>query len=570
MQKASTNKDKNSFHNKNKNLILYSTVNGEYWNTYHFAKRFNDGSKIENYFAQKVKEVFEGYNFDGVQISDCATFTQARLLNGDFSDDLVEQFIERTGISLPYSIKTTTVKQQQARFRYIISNLRYEWSVFISERYGEFVSKIIDTAHSLKKLVTLVNAYTCSPFEAMFRYGIDYRKYSNADKWMFEDAVAVGISGWQNNEMVIDDETRWNWIYRLMEKQGALKLCTPNMKIINMTNTQDTNEQWNLIDNAPNEFKTDIAKSNAVFYWEKGKLKPTMEGYLFCLSDGIDKYTWSKIHKFIDDYKIEEPIDSLGFTALYDDDLKAQLKEFISTRRHNAGYFNYEFLLAGLPITARASKDELALSRGPLLICAEAIRDEKVSNYLEKTDRLMIVAGYSDKLKRKADCEFLNGDLIIKIYNTSLKIKKSYEGYKKTSLNYYDDRSCHWPKLPRMDKINRKMLAEIVGAILKSDNLPYGVKPHDLDKICGKPLYPASYTKGDYKIFTYKISDKHYKMLITNVENFYVHPLIKFPYEIENMSRANEIYWSKPKMREGFIFTRVHNRSSELIDIYIK
>ncbi|MCQ2387112.1 MAG: hypothetical protein MJ066_01525 [Clostridia bacterium] len=569
-----TDNGENAFKTKHPEVIFNSTVNDEVWSTYHFAKTTNDGTLLEDIFSKQIKKVLVDYDFDGLQIADCATFTQGRLQHGDFTDNLVKQFVERTKIKFPkqYGVTTKNRKEEQARYRYIMSNLRYEWSLFIADRFGEFISKIIKAVHQVKKKTTLVNAYTCSPFEGLFRFGVDYRKYDKAgmDKWMFEDAVAVTVSGWVNNEMVIDDDTRANWMYRLMEKQGALKCCTLNVHIINMTNTQDTNEQWNLVDNAPNEFRTDIAKDNATFVWKNGKLIPSHDGYLFCLSDCVEKHTWDTIHKTIDDFTFNDlPKDCLGFTALYDDDLNAELKEFISSRRHNAGYFNYEFLRAGLSICARTTKEELPKSRGPLLICAEAVRDKKTLEYLQSTDRVMIIAGYKKLLDKTPSATFTNGDLKIFVYNVNKKLKKNYAGYKKADLDFRDERSCHWPKLPRMDKFNKDIIADVVKFVERNIGIPFGINPHEIDTFLNRPIFPASYTKGRYKIFTYKMSDNHYRMLITNVENYYVHPLIKFPYPIKEIKVSGMPSWIIPKRIGDFIYAKINNRSSELFDIYI-
>jgi hypothetical protein len=262
--------------------------------------------------------------------------------------------------------------------------------------------------------------------------------------------------------------------------------------------------------------------------------------------------------------------EALGFTALYDDDLNSQLKEFITTRRHNAGYFNYEFLVEGLPITAKTTKEELPKSCGPLLVCAEAIRDKEVKEYLEKTDRLLIVAGYKDALLRSADATFKNADLTIKVYNIGKKLNKEYKNYKKADLGYQDPAFANWPALPRMDKFDDSIIKDVVEFVLRNGNLPYGIHPYELKDEKGNPFYLKAYKKGRYKIFTYKAGEKHYKMLITNVENYFVHPLIKFPYEIEKMTMVGKPDWCAPTMRDGYIFLKVNNRSCELLDIYTK
>lgn len=553
-------------------LIAFSTQIAKHWGSYQFAKRFKDGTYFDDYLSAKLKEFLVAFDFDGIHLSDVLTFPHMRVVNGDFTDDLVEQFVNRTGIELPFKIKGTTIKEQQARYRYIINNLRYEWTRFQADRYGEFIGKMIKSAHDLGKKATLVNAWTCSPFEGLYRFGVDYRKYAaaGADKWMFEDAVGVTLSGWRNTEYEIDEDTRWNWTWRLMEKQGALKCCTPNMHMVNMTSIHDTNEQWNLIDNAPNEFKTNVAKRSVVYVWKDGKLIPSCEGSIYCLSDCVSKSNWEKMHGVISDFNVGMPEDALGFTALYDDNLDEEVKEFIGTRRHNAGYVNYRFLRAGLSLTARTSKEELAKSRGPLLVAAEAVRSEEVKNYLENTDRLLVVAGYKKILDKEPNAQFVCGDFSINVYNAkNKKAKKVYSGYKKAALNYQDPVNAHWPILPRMDKISDQLFSDVVEFINKENILPYGIMPYEVKDEKGKSIFPKTYKKGDYKIFTYKMSEKHYRMLIVNNNSWFIHPIIKLPFKAKSVAIVGNASWRPSPLRaDGLIMLKINNRSSELLDIY--
>ncbi len=554
-------------------LVAFSTRIAKHWGSYHFAKRLNDGRYFEDVLSAKLKEFMLAFGFDGIHLADVLTFPHMRVVNGDFTDDLVEQFVSRTGIKLPFNVTGTTIKEQQARYRYIINNLRYEWTRFQADRYGEFISKMIKAAHDIGKKTCLVNAWTCSPFEAFYRFGVDYRKYAEggADKWMFEDAIGVTISSWRNNEFEITEDTRWNWNWRLMEKQGALKCCTMGMHMVNMTSIHDTNEQWNLIDNAPNEFRTNVAKRSVVYVWKGGKLVPSCEGSMYCLSDGVNKESWEKIHNVIDNFNVGEPIEALGFTALYDDDLDGQVKEFISTRRHNAPYVNYRFLRAGFPITARATKEELALSRGPLLVTAESVRDDNVKTYLENTDRLLVIAGYKTVLDKAPNAEFKCGDFTVKIYNSkNKKAKKSYNGYKKAALNYQDPVNAHWPMLPRMDTINDNLFTDVLDFVNKEDVMPYGLMPYMLKDAKGKSIYPKTYKKGNYKIFTYKMSESHYRMLVVNNDSWFAHPIIKLPFKAKSVVMIGKGSWSPSPLRpDGLIMLKLNNRSSELLDIYV-
>ena len=182
---------------------------------------------------------------------------------------------------------------------------------------------------------------------------------------------------------------------------------------------------------------------------------------------------------------------------------------------------------------------------------------------------MLIVAGYKDALDKQADATFNNEDLIIKVYNIGKKLNKKYSYYKKAGLGYQDPAFANWPTLPRMDKFDDHIIKDVVDFVLRNGNLPYGIEPHELKDEKGNQFYPKSYKKGRYKIFTYKVGENHYKMLITNVENHFVHTLIKFPLPIKKMLMVGKPEWCAPIMREGYIFVKVNNRGCELLDIYV-
>ncbi len=575
-----------NFYANHKYLDSVSTQTGLAWKNYNLAKRFKDGSYFHDFFAKKIKEVLLAYDFDGFHIADGLSHTKQRIVNWDFGDDLVEQFLTRTGIKLPekYLLRADGNKKAlQERYRYIIANLRYEWTIFVSERYGEALTAIMKEIKSVGKGILLNNANTCSPFESLYAYGVDYRLYAQGgvDKIMFEDACATAILGWRNNEIELDDETRWNFHFRLMEKQGAIKACVPNVEMINMTSIHDVNEHWDIIQEVPNEYKSAIARRSNNFVWKSGKLLRVTEGSSFCLSDGLSQHTWDYIHDNIDMFDIGNPDGALGFTALYDQDLHAQLKEFISTRRHNAGYNNYKFTINGLSVVARASAEEIPNTSGPLFITAEAVRSKELKDYLNTTDRYIIVAGYVKVIDKIPSAQFICGDYSVRIYNADKKADtKVYSGYKTVSTHYQDPVNCHWPVLPRMDKINKQLFIDASDFAMRTSGVPYGISPTELKNAKGKRSYPMSYKKGDYKIFTFKTGKNRYSMMVQNSEHFKVHPFIKFPFEIKKVRIVGmpewatpdlngKSLWSTPTMRGEYLSFAVNPRSSMRLEIEV-
>ena len=552
----------------------FSVRNYANWGSALFIKRFKDGRYLEDDFSEKVKRPLIEYGFDGLHIADGVGHPRTRIACGDFTDDLVDQFLTRTGIKLPDDIPLVCglkKKPLQKRFMYLINNYRYEWTVFISERFGEWMTKLMNALHSIGKKGTVNNCWTCSSFEALYRYGVDYKLLANAniDKFMKEDANSSAIQCWIGMEMEYSEQTRWNTHYRLMEKQRSMKAYCPEIPQVNMTSVHDTNEQWDIINNAPNEYRTAIARRSISYIWKDGKLVPSCEGSIFCLSDCITKEQWDIIHKAVDNFEVGEPIESLGFTSLFDDDIKAQLKEFIATRRPYAGLINNDLQYHGLPLTAMADSKEIVKSNGPLLVCSDSIRTKELKDYLEKTDRLLVLVGHKDALDRKANATFTCGDFIAKVYNAKGNVNKKYGGYEKVSTYFDDPVRCFYPENPRHNKINERLYKDLIAYINEQGQIPYLLRPYAIINAKGKHSYAGDLKKGNTNLYLYKMGEKHYRMIAINRENIFNQPIAKMPFKVKDAHVIGKPGWAKPRFYNGdTIIFRVNNRSSEILDIY--
>lgn len=545
------------------------------WGSAHFIKRFKDGTYLEDAFTEKVQRPLIEYGFDGLHLADGTCHNRQRLIVGDYTDDLVDQFVTRTGIKLPAEyplVCGTNKKLLQKRFKYIITNLRYEWAVFVSERFGEWTKKIVSAMHKIGKKVTMNNCWSLSPVEALFRFGIDYKLLAEAgiDKIMYEDGNSVAIQCWFGNEMELVEQSRWNTQYRFMEKQRSLKAYCPEISQVNMTSVHDTNEQWDIINNAPNEYRTAIARRSISYIWQEGKLIPCCDGSIFCLSDCIPKEQWDLIHKVVDNFDIGQPIASLGFTALFDDDIKSQVKDFIETRRPHAEHIHNDLQYHGLPITALADKKEILKSNGPILACAEGVRTAELKEYFEKTDRLLVIVGHKDVLSRKANATFKCGDFMLKVYNANGNVNKEYAGYVKASTYFDDPVRGNWPEESRHHKVNERLYKDAIAYINVQGQIPYLLRPYDIVNAKGQHSYAGDLKKGNTNLYLFKLGENHYRMVAINRENIFNQPIVKMPFKIKDAHVIGKPGWAKPTIKgEDILIFRVNNRSSEIVDITV-
>ena len=57
-------------------------------------KRFADGTYYEDFFCEKISNALDDYGFAGLHVSDFFCPPEHSICNGDFSTDMMEQFIE--------------------------------------------------------------------------------------------------------------------------------------------------------------------------------------------------------------------------------------------------------------------------------------------------------------------------------------------------------------------------------------------------------------------------------------------------------------------------------------------
>ena len=239
----------------------------------HPLKRLKDGSFYEDFLTKKLTEVFDDYGFDGFHVADGIAQTRRPLSDVDYSDDMVEQFLNQTGIKLPDNIVgqlDTNEKQYIQRSNWIWQNKKREWILFHVERWEQFYKKIVGQLHKNEKKIILNSAWTRAPFEAIYRYGIDYRRIANTgvDGFVIE-AVAPAVA----MEPRLSDEH--SKIHNIMLAMFMLiKAQTPDTPLMPFTSIHDTTEQYDALRHVPTVVEREIySMANLYLYDENGRPK---------------------------------------------------------------------------------------------------------------------------------------------------------------------------------------------------------------------------------------------------------------------------------------------------------
>ncbi len=293
-------------------------------------KRFADGTYYEDFFVEKTLWALEDYGFAGLHVSDFFCPPEHGICNGDFSADMLGQFIDHTGIELPRDILDRFGFDEQEdierRQDYIWNQLRREWIDFYAWRWEKFWGKIAKKLHAHGKKVMINNAWCADPFEALYRYGIDYKRlYAAGVDYFVAESVPEGL------EMV--DCTR-DLFRPLMLMPQLMNVFAPEGKLLTLLGVKDSTEEWDMLHHAPPRLERDMYILAALYAQQGKKLKRCLDGYMYTLGDGITEEEWTWLRGRSAIAFSGEPEQVNAATVIWSDHaLYAGLDDYILTRR---------------------------------------------------------------------------------------------------------------------------------------------------------------------------------------------------------------------------------------------
>lgn len=247
--------------------------------TFCLWKHLADGILYEDFFVGQLTAFLKDYGFSGFHGSDGYGHPRKALCDGDFSDDMVKQFSEYTKLDLPDL-------PLPERAEWILGHAREAWSCFHAERHAGFWKKIVTSLKRENLSCRLNSCWTRDPFEALFRYGVDYRKLAaiGIDSFVVEASAAVcELEGWNDIEPDCLDQ-------RLAAVQ-RLKAMLPDTPLVLLGATKDGMEQYDALRHAPEWMRSESYTLNNLFC---NGVRCT-EGLLVCLGDGLTPAEWRTI-----------------------------------------------------------------------------------------------------------------------------------------------------------------------------------------------------------------------------------------------------------------------------------
>jgi hypothetical protein len=219
-------------------------------------KRFADGSYYEDYLLPHMLQVIKDYSLDGIQLADGISSPRVSLQEADFSDDVVEQFLNHSGLTLPDYISSVceTAEDFKKRSDWILDNHRADWIKFNTARWSSFMEKIIKGIRSIGKDPAFNSAWTKDPLEAIYRYGSDYKAFADAGATtcIVEDVSAdLAILADDDVGYQMDYDHRKFVHYEFAAHLMANKAQMPDTLLTPLFMIRDTLEQWDVLHHVP-------------------------------------------------------------------------------------------------------------------------------------------------------------------------------------------------------------------------------------------------------------------------------------------------------------------------------
>jgi len=349
--------------------ILHVRKTGEQLKAICPWKHLADGAFYEDYFIRKALEVAGDYEFDGYHCADGYAHQRIPIYEGDFSDDMVGQFTEFTQVNLPETVSgpaDDNAERIGKRADWIWRNRRLEWIQFHSCRIERFFKKLTTAFHGASRAVVVNTAWTKDPLEALYRYGVDYRKLADAgvDGFIAETAAcAAELDG-------CEKISSYRALYPFETALMLIKAHAPETRIIFLNGIKDTTEQWDALRHSTRALEREIYELASFYsYDNRGKLKRCASGLMACLADDIDREEWDKLRSWWKLGFSAAPSRIAGATLVWSDQsFKNQLADYVETRRWTVHRLVHHLLARNAPVRATVDVNHLGTCEGAILI----------------------------------------------------------------------------------------------------------------------------------------------------------------------------------------------------------
>ena len=379
-------------------------------------KHISPDRTVGDEVIDRLAAVLEEFGFDGVQLADGLSSARLSIPNGDFSLPICE----RSGVDIPARLMQDGTDAYLARREWILENKRYEWTRYIADEWARYYEKVFER---IDKPIIFNNAWTRDSFEALYRYGLDYRRCQihRAYGVMIEENSATrGITAPEDEAGVIHtDDSRDGFTYEYALMQQNIRLMTEGLRQISLTPISDTMEQWDAIRHCPTELSRAIVRRYNNFVYRDGRLEVSCDAPLYCLSDGVPGSDWRWLAAQ-ESYRIPTPDFIGGYAAICNTgSLYRELEHYCRSKSYCGSALQRELIRAGSSVSLQLALDE---ARGfdkasCLLVTDLASYTDAEKEKLTKTALPILAIGEDVELPIPASARYDGRYISVAIYN---------------------------------------------------------------------------------------------------------------------------------------------------------
>lgn len=230
-----------------------------------------------------------------------------------------------------------------------------------ARQYADNWTTIVSKLRPKGMKVWVNTCWTRDPYEALYRYGVDYRLLAK-----------TGIDGFVVESSAAAQSIKENWnfmpsapIDRSMAMLMRLKACVPDMPMVMLHAINDGTEEWSVLRHSPTRGVSEALCMGGVFYGKKRAL----DGFLACLADGVAKDEWKRLDK-IWSLALSPAAGPVGMRVVWSDRaFDAEFEDLVVSQDASSNTILSEMIHRGAPLNASVSVAEaMADKTMPILI----------------------------------------------------------------------------------------------------------------------------------------------------------------------------------------------------------
>jgi len=532
-----------------------------------------DGQPFADILQRRTLQVLQDYNLDGLQIADGISSPRLALQEGDYSDDSVGSFLAETGIALPPQLALTADGDPDAmlaRAEWIWQSQRSAWIAHHTRRWQRYYRTFVGALHAAGKQVIFNSAWTREPFEAIYRYGVDYRAVAatGIDGCMVEDvSPGLAILSERDNGYLMNDAQRRRLYYEFLVTLMFNRAAMPALRITPLASIHDTMEQWGVLQHAPTSMVRNVMSNLNTLVFHRGSYRPATDGPYFCLADGLSASDWAFICKIWVTAYSPEPLKPAGAAVIWSDArVDHELTAFIATRRTPSHRLVSELLYGGAPLYAAARIDDLEGIRGALLVTNPDLLPPDEQALLRTYQGGAVLALACGELPQAGSCLVREvnsfGGAALWHYNAAAQ-DTAAETVVVTNPAVYEADPCRYMEAVGMLWTRPLDFAPLSEAFFRAC-------AHVITRLTGAPsLVHDGEARNPCNLISVWHTPDHYRVFIGNDNYYYNHPLVEMGRPIECVSCLTKFAGYEVPIEGSTFSGRIPGRGMEAFEVWL-